>query len=353
MRILNWFPGIAALVLCSLLATAQADEPAKHQLSSIGELDRLYERTVLAQSKNGLECFCGRRKDLNPKYPSQDEFHIFDKNSLQVWPLRSAQISKNIAGCNGMGGAVFDSGGSNLGVLPWFYAPSTGTMRALCANIVLINLRTLECQTIVGDGCLNYNPSFSPDGRFIAYYATDRRTNPQRREDMPLKGSAGRVVNVQTKEITTITDYVVLDPPGGYGTEEGYYLFSPPAWLDNHRVLFSTVATDPALIATYAKGFSGKSCAYLAVADTTTGEIRRLLLPSPKPTKFPASDFDVTVNAGAKRLILCDVRRIIQTDFDLNNPTVIATAGENEVIRDARVVNGQVKYSRMPWSPPK
>jgi hypothetical protein len=121
---------------------------------------------------------------------------------------------------------------------------------------VLIDLKTLDCEVVVADGWLNYNPSFSPDGRFIAYYATDRRTNPRRDPDLPLTENAGRIVNVQTKEVTSVTEPIVLGPIF-YFSEEGFYRFPPPRWLDNDRVLFSTVSSDRALIGKYCSASPG------------------------------------------------------------------------------------------------
>jgi len=157
---------VAGYALSIVSGDARADGPPKDQLSSIPECNRKYARHVLAQSKNGLECFWGQRKDLDPKYPIGDQLHIFDMKNLQVWPLVSEQISKHADFKWGWGSAaVFDSSATKLAVTPVFFVSQGPYSMVLSCNIVLIDLKTLNCELIVADGWLNYNPSFSPDGR--------------------------------------------------------------------------------------------------------------------------------------------------------------------------------------------
>jgi len=107
------FSLVSAFLVFIICASAAGEEPSKQQLSSIQELDRLYQRSTLAQSSNGLECFSGGRKDLDPKYQAKDQLHIFDKKTLQVWPLTSKQIEEQI-GRDGVAYGTFDSSGTKL-----------------------------------------------------------------------------------------------------------------------------------------------------------------------------------------------------------------------------------------------
>jgi len=314
MKKIMWLGAVAGYALFVLSIDARGEGPPKHQLSSIEECNRKYERSVLAQSKNGLECFSGRRKGLNPKYPPiAEQLYVFDTKNLQVWPLISEQISGHEIYKWGVGGAAFDSSGTKLAVTPIILQ---GPQMVQSWSIIVIDLQTLNCDLLVADGWLNYNPSFSPDGRYIAYYATDRRTNPILDRTKPLTENAGRIVNVQTKEVTTITEPIVMGPTF-FCCEQGYYAFRPPEWLDNDRVLFSTVATDGALLRKYVPGFSGSSCAYMAVANVTTREVRRLFAPRP-PGRFPAAEMKTTIDQEAKRITFSRGELVIRTDFDLN-----------------------------------
>ena len=336
-------PAVRAFLVYFLCATAQADEPPKHQLSSVQELDRLYRRSTLAQSRNGLECFSGGRKDLDPKYQANDQLHIFDKNTLQVWSLSSKQTEEQI-GRDGVAYAALDSSGTKLAATAWFRDEAT---RAPYRKIVLIDLKTLDCEVAVADGWLNCNPSFSPDGRYIAYYATDRRTNPLLDPSHPLRENAGRVVNIRTKEVTTVTEPIVMSS-GFYCSEEGCYGFRPPRWLDGDRVLFHSITTDPTFVRQYIGNFTGNICSYVAVANVATGEVKRLFLLGYIPW-MPAYVQSV-VDPAARRLFLSDGKRVVQTDFRLGSPTVIGEAAEGEVIMTLQLENGQVRYSKQPLS---
>ena len=128
----KWLQVILALHLCVLCLNAPGDEPRKHQLSSVEEYKQRYGRTVFAESKNGIECFWGCRRDLNPKYPRVSQLHLFDKNSLQVWPLESDQIAKHLAGSDGVHGAALDATGSKVAALPSFFH---GSPPAMYSNI--------------------------------------------------------------------------------------------------------------------------------------------------------------------------------------------------------------------------
>jgi len=343
MRVL---PGAVAYVLVLLSLRAMAEEPVKHQLSSFPEYPRKYQTHFFAISRNGVECVWGHRKDLNPETPPSDQLLLFDRNTLQVWPLASKQIGERLAGSSGMVGATFDSSGTKLAVTPCFRRAPENVMSY---DIVLIDLRPMDCDALVSDGCMNFNPSFSPDGRYIAYYATDRRTNPMRDNNMPLNENAGRIVNVRTKQITSVTNYIVVPVPTFYICDEGFYRFGPPQWLDKDRVLFSAVSNDRALIHKYIEDFSGTHCSYAAVANATTGEVKRLFLPGRNPMR--AAGVQSVVDNGAKRLYFSDHKQIVQTDFDLTSPTVIAAVGEKEMFSGWWVENGQVKYFKQPLPP--
>lgn len=311
---------------------AAAGERVKHRLSSADELKGKYLSYLSAESKSGLLCFFGKRKDLNPKYQTKDQLYVFDKKSLEVWPLQSEAITGCLKGNWGFHGLQFDQSGTKIAAVPVFR--TTGTW-VISYRIVVIDLNSLEAETVVADGDVNYAPSFSPDGRYLAYFSTEHRTDISSFQETPRRENAGRIVNLETKQITTVTDHFVL-PKGGHLTDTGLYTYPPTVWLDNERVLFGTFATDREFIAQHVSDFTGDKCGHWAVGNARTGQIKRLLTPG--GYGGTAIDFD------KKRIFLSDLTKILETDFDLSVLRQVATAGEGKRIIVTGVEDGDVTY---------
>jgi len=331
MRILCYVMAVILQHWLFTIGAAQVPSYMKSWLALPEELRDKYNCSMYAEAPTGQACFYGNRI-LNPKYGEKQELFLLDKRSLEVRPLRSEQIEKCLGPKAGCSGLAFNWSGTKVAVVANFIYWETV---ALFFNMVVIDLNTLEARAVVADGQVNYAPSFSPNDRYLAFYTTDRQPSGAPSDTIPLRENAGRVLDLKTSEIRTITEPFLL-PADRARTVHGHHVRLPPIWLDENRVLFTSLATDRAAIQKYISGFSGERASHYAVANLLTSETKRLFLPGKLRGK--AADLP------KQRLYFSSGKQIIETDYDLNVVGTVVQAEEGQEIVLEGIENGEVKY---------
>jgi hypothetical protein len=302
---------VCVLGVCQI-PWAQDSKTAK--LGSIEECQQKYIRSLVTRNVGGVECFYGKRKDLNEKYALRWNLWKFDTTRLEVAPLLSDEdMAKHFS--RGVGDLRMFPRGQHVAAT----APTVLPKGGMYFDIVLIDLVGGRCKILVSDGQYNRGLSYSPDGRFIAYWSTDPSMNVDPEKLVPQ--SAGRVVEEATGEVRTYVNHFMAKGEWGFCSE--------PIWLDSERVLFATMTTDEDLIKKSGADPSVDRYPYVAVADTVTGKVQGLLIPD--GTGVPPQAF---LDPQKKCLFLSSQKHlVIKTDFDLANQSTVVEVKEPQRVR--------------------
>lgn len=331
---------IHVLVIFLFGFNAVAAEPAMQQLSSMDEFKEKFARWNPTETADGVEYFVGApvgmRKGLNQKYEALAPKHKkavwkLDKKKLLVTPLVSEeQYEKLFAADTVLGDLTLDPTGRILSafgscIIPEDKLPDNGYH----TKIVFIKTDTGEVTDLINDGRFNFAPSFSPDGRYLAYYSSDPHFGQDSNAFYDQNG--GYVINLSTREIKKL-----VEP---YRVKETQWLrMGPPAWLDKDRVLFSTSTSDRSLVTETMGALSGDCLYYVAVVNVGTWKVNKLFF----PTIFY---IDWVIDREKERLILYNRSQIVQTGYDLSQPKVLAVAKEKQMVSHAWLENGELKYT--------
>lgn len=324
--------------LCLLMSIFMAQEvwaaPKVTTVSSVEYCEAKFARWHVTKPKNGIEFFVGRRKGLNPKYQVDNnilaERNIlrFDRTKLEVGSvLTDEQQARLMKADNDIWGLTVDEQGQQIAVI----ISSKKENGGIILDIAVIDARNGEVRYRLADGQRNYAPSFSPDGRHLAYYSTD--PDMDLKPDVPIKHSAGRVIDLTTGRVTTFT---------GHFMDKNSWMFGdPPRWLDNARVLYRTFCTDASIIAEQAKSFAGVNCPCTAVAYIDSGKTKFLLLP------LGISPPLVFVDSKREKIVMTDQESVIvMTDFNLDQKTTICELDNTKKLKVHGInEDGTVKYT--------
>ena len=331
MRIFSYVMAVVLQHWLFAIGAAQVPSYMKSWLALPEELRDKYNCSVYAEAPTGQACFYGY-PIVNPRHREKRGLFLLDKKSLEVRPLRSEQIEKCLGPKAGCSGLAFNWSGTKIAAVVNFIHWETV---ALFFNIVVIDVSTLEARAVVADGQVNYAPSFSPNDRYLAFYTTERQASGIPSDTIPLRENAGRVLDLKTSEIRTITEAFTL-PADRFRTVHGHHVMGPPVWLDDIRVLFTSQVTDRGVIQKYLSGFAGERASHYAVANLVTSETKRLFLPG--DLRGDAADF------LKQRLYFSSGQKIIETDYDLNVIGTVMEAEEGQEIVLQGIENGQLNY---------
>ena len=194
---------------------------AQHQLTSVEECAERYLRRSVVAAKDGTEFFWGHRTDISSKCPVKTRLFKFDAKTLQVTPVLSDEVlDQYFEQGGGSKPAVAPAG--NMLVVSRSVVEKAETVAHFYYDLLLIDVDAGSVDPLVQDRHLNYSPSFSPDGKRVAFYSTDRSTNPRLLPGIPLKENAACVVGLKTKTVTNYLDHFI-DPDCVHYSESGSF----------------------------------------------------------------------------------------------------------------------------------
>jgi hypothetical protein len=96
---------------------------------------------------------------------------------------------------------------------------------------------------------------------------------------------------------------------------------------------------DQSLVRLQIPEFSGKSCSFAAVVEMESGKISRFFMPG------GYVGISAIIDKKRGRLILHNMRQIVETDFDLREPKIIAQAEDWQKIIQVQLTESGLKYS--------
>lgn len=326
--------------ICLFGSNLFAFDTKTQKLSSPDEINNKYAIWYLDKDQNENKYFIGIRKNLNNKYGTLKEermIYRFDRAKLEVSLVISPEQIKVISGSRILTGLSVDSSGQRMVVGVGYMSE-----RGFPCDISFIDTSKNIAERILSDGEQNYNPHISPDGRRVAYFSTDPRAANEGLST-PVNHSAGRVMDITTKEVKTITPYF---------TDKNPYTFtSGIEWLDNDHVFFHSLSTDENFIKEIVKSddqepmiYKGvKYCPYVAVASVSTNETKILAMPGGHVVPQYIMDRE------GKRFYFSEVSNekkqvIIKTDFNLENPQTIVDRDSQKKIYSMKLQNGKLIY---------
>jgi len=197
-------------------------------------------------------------------------------------------------------------------------------------DIVLINVATGAVQTLVADGQHNTGLSFSPDGRYLGYYASDAGGIDSLVE---AKYGSAKVVEIATNKISVVTEPF---------TDKGDWCFfnGKIVWVGKNRVIFQTWSSDMGLINKHASDFYGdKVCTYAALFNLDTGEKKMIFFPK------DVGPLQIVADEKRNHVFFTEGTQVLRTNLDFEDKKVVVTADEDKrVIISGIRPNGEVNY---------
>lgn len=350
-------PGMAVVILALGIATADTKEEAPHKTDvqteapetdptnvypTLEDLEKDFAVRRQSEKVGDLIAFIGYKQGTSGADKKVNFYTWNDQTGELAALLSDDRFLEHFGDALQVGEFVISPDCTQVALTPMYYrtdAPGT------CFDIATIDISSGKVTVLVEDEQKNILPSYSPDGRYIAFYSSDPLVDQDK--VTPRERCAGRVVNVETKEVKTLTDHFVL--PGHW------YFTMPPQWIDAKRVVFSTISTDPEFIEKHAGPDADiytrdeyRLLPYVAVGNVQSGEIKVL----PNPGHYYTSK--VIIDEKNRRLVAYDKWKIYVTeDYDLNNPDkILHLDKEKERLQKVWLKeSGEVKYEVMDWEP--
>ena len=297
----------------SFLAIASATvhaQPAKLSLPDL--LEAKYAYWTPTASVNHVQYFMGHLKGPDPRAPTPRALLKFDAAQAEITTVMTAEaLSEAFGERPSIWGLTLGSTGRQLAML----VSRTRDDGGIELDIALLDPDAGKVQRILADGRFNHAPSFSPDGRYLAYYsnAADIRDDPKR----VIQYGAGKLLELATGQVTLSVNE--------FRDTKHWHFGSPPLWLDFERVVFATMCDDGTMIRAQVKDYEGGLCPRAAVVNAQRREVRELMLPYGKVPPRILHD------PQHRRIVLCGLPRIaISTDYNFQDKQVIVEAGANQ-----------------------
>jgi hypothetical protein len=316
--ILQWLTVFAAVcrteavaqpTTSSLTATVKATTTT---LSSAEECETGYMRWFVTEPKNGVQFFLGRPKKAGDRDTSGKSLLRFDSTRLEVTTVLSSDTLAQM-GATSIWALTVDDQRRQIAIVSSRRKANGGFIK----DITVVDTQRGNRLFQLADGQSNGPPTFSPDGKYLAFYSSDPDVEVDPAAVM-LHG-AGRVVDLGTKKVTTLVP-PVLDKPD--------YALGMPLWVDSERVLFVTFLTDKAMIAEQVKSFQGDKCLCVVLAYCTSGEVKRLMMPGAK------GSVGIFLDPKRQHIVVSDnMRQIVQTDYDLRNRQIVFEVDDTKRLR--------------------
>ena len=329
MRMCTSFFLIGIFAWVTAETTSYAAEPHVRQLASKTEFETQYKRS-LSSGNARFEVFSGGEKSTTTSLGQADTVCVFDRQNLTVLPLMSESIQSQLTGMSGMLNSLsIDAAGKNVIACPSF--PDKSGAASLCSKIIAIETNSLTARCLVDDGQRNYATSISPNGKYVAYYATDPTMDVD--PEKIISHSAGRILDIESGKVQTCL------PPF---LDKGQWLLHAPSWLDDTRVVFCSLTTDAALIKANAKeGCSTTIRPYAALVNATNSSLAQIVFPFKGKYCLPP---EILVDEKNKTLYFSTEQSVIKTNFDMTECAPVVQVEPPERIVPLGLNGGEFKF---------
>lgn len=301
--------GVACLVASA--SWCQTGRPDDGKLST-ASLQKEFVSWFATETKCGAQFFVGAPRASLKRVPQERRLYKYDRNAGSLSPVLSQENETEILNREGkkrsLGSLTVSQDGRwlcaslDLGLPDGSHSSDLAVIDVLKGNVAVL----------LSDGTRNGCPSFSPNGRFVAFYSSDVHMGWAQ---SPIKIGEGKILDVGKGSIRTVVEPFEC---------EGDRVAAPaPLWIDDERVLFNTMTTSKALIMERTGNPSIEMCALDALANPETGQVRFLL--SPRDLYASSS---ARVDLPRNRLVLENAHTIQETDLNLERPHILLSAPE-------------------------